>query len=297
MADRPQANPTPQDWQALLARIKQGQCTPLLGAGLTAGALPLPGEIARRWAKEYDYPLDDADNLASVAHYLAVQYDARFPAEMMALQVYWDVRPPDFSQLDEPYRVLAELPLPLYVTTTYDDFMLEALARQNKSPRRALCRWNPAIQDDSPFLDPAFEPTVRQPLVYHLFGHYQTPESVVLSQADYWRFLVNLARDPDPLPYQIRRALGGSSLLALGYSTLNWDYRVLLRSLVTSTESSLRRLSLTVQPPPEPEPEAERARDYLARSFSRAGMLVYWGSPRAFAAELRHRWESFATGS
>ena len=31
--------------------------------------------------------------------------------------------PPDFSNPDQPHRILANLPLPVYLTTNYDDFM------------------------------------------------------------------------------------------------------------------------------------------------------------------------------
>ena len=36
---------------------------------------------------------------------------------------------PDGSDPCEVHRVLAELPLPLYITANYDDFMFEALRR------------------------------------------------------------------------------------------------------------------------------------------------------------------------
>jgi hypothetical protein len=41
-----------------------------------------------------------------------------------------------------PLTVLAELPLPVYMTTNYDSFMFEALCFKGKDPRLELCRWN-----------------------------------------------------------------------------------------------------------------------------------------------------------
>ena len=73
-----------RDWTLLLRRIKDGKCTPFLGAGACAGILPLGGDIARDWANEYEYPLADNGDLARVAQYLAVQYDPMFPKEEIA---------------------------------------------------------------------------------------------------------------------------------------------------------------------------------------------------------------------
>ena len=61
------------DWDLLVGRIKDGKCTPFLGAGACAGVLPLAREIAQKWADEYDYPLSDTTNLIQVAQFLAVQ--------------------------------------------------------------------------------------------------------------------------------------------------------------------------------------------------------------------------------
>ena len=72
------------DWKLLEARIEDGLCTPFLGAGAVAHALPLTSDIAMRWAQTLDYPLDDAPDLARVAQFLAVQQDdAVYPKELL----------------------------------------------------------------------------------------------------------------------------------------------------------------------------------------------------------------------
>jgi len=50
--------------------------------------------------------------------------------------------PPDFSQVDEPHSILASLPLSVYITTNYDNFMVQALKQHNKEPVRDFCTWN-----------------------------------------------------------------------------------------------------------------------------------------------------------
>jgi len=77
-----------RDWELLLRRIKDGKCTPFLGAGACFGALPLGGEIAQKWAQEHEYPLEDCHDLARVAQYLA---DDPRPPDVVQLEqdVYW----------------------------------------------------------------------------------------------------------------------------------------------------------------------------------------------------------------
>jgi hypothetical protein len=289
-----------RDWHLLLRRIEDGKCTPFLGAGACFGTLPLGSRIAQEWAQKHGYPLSDCDDLARVAQFLAVQYDAMFPKEEILEQWFKDVAPPDFGQPDEPHGVLADLPLPVYMTTNYDRFMVEALQGRNRDPKRELCRWNQLVKTQSSVFDSGFEPTVANPVVFHLHGYDRVPESLVLTEDDYLDFLVNISRDPSLLPPRIKAALAGSSLLFIGYSLADWDFRVLFRGLITSTESALRRISVTVQLPPAsgdlPPPTRERVQSYLGEYFDRIDMRVYWGTAREFAAELRQRWEAFAHG-
>jgi hypothetical protein len=102
------------DWRLLLARIEDGLCTPFLGAGAVVPALPLGADIARRWAAEHEYPLDDADDLARVAQYLSVyQDDAMYPKDLICDELA-HAQTPDFGADGEIHSVLAALPLPRF---------------------------------------------------------------------------------------------------------------------------------------------------------------------------------------
>jgi len=288
-----------RDWYLLLRRIKDGKCTPFLGAGVCSRVLPLGSEIARKWAQEYHYPLKDTRDLARVAQFLAVNFDPMFPKEEI-LQLFENATPPDFAAPDEPHRVLADLPLPIYMTTNYDDFMVQALKSRNKDPVREVCRWNKYIREQSSVFDRGFRPTVANPVVFHLHGHNEVPESLVLTEDDYLDFLVNISRDPELLPPRIQEALTGASLLFIGYRLADWSFRVLFRGLVASMERSLRRISVTVQLLPVPSDASESMRQqvakYLGDYFNKMDVRVYWGTAREFSAELRKRWEEFSNG-
>ena len=292
----------PSDWERLLPRIREGKCTPFLGAGACDGSLPLAKDIAQEWAQEYVYPLAaDRDDLARVAQFLAVTRDPMFPKEQLLRRFQReDCRSPDFSEPDEPHAVLADLPLPVYLTTNYDGFMVEALRSRHKDPQREYCRWNSFVrQEPSVFeREEPFEPTVANPVVYHLHGHDGVQESLVLTEDDYIDFLVNVWRSQAAvlpgtargvLPNRIWRALAGTSLLFIGYRLSDWTFRVLFRGIVGAMERTIGRGSVAVQLRRE---NADEER-YLDRYYNRLEVKVYWGTAREFAAELSNRWRTF----
>ena len=245
------------DWKALLRRIKTGKCTPFLGAGINHGIFPGGFDIAEELAKKFDYPLKDRSDLARVTQFLAVTRDPMFPKEEIVELLkkrleQWQktVTLPDFFHApDVPLGVLADLPLPVYMTTNYDDIMMLALKSRRRDPKRELCHWNQDLKDEPSIFHSGFKPSPANPVVFHLHGHHELTESLVLTEDDYLDFLVNNSRDEEILPHWIQRALGGTSLLFMGYRLADWSFRVLFRGFVTSRERSLGRMSITVQLP------------------------------------------------
>lgn len=296
------------DWKMLLGRIKDGKCTPFLGAGVNFGVLPLGAEVAKVLAADFHYPMDDNSDLAKVAQYLAVVNDPMFPKEEILKKLSrqlqeWEKRVPAeefFSSRDEILAVLAALPFPVYVTTNYDNLLTRALRHCRKDPKRELCRWNRYVKDEPSVFDPTsgFEPSIANPVVFHLHGHDEVPESLVLSEDDYLDFLVNASRQQDLIPPRIKRALTGSSLLFVGYRLADWDFRVVFKGLVESMEGSLRRMNVSVQLPPQCDDEDSRVeqQSYLARYFGNIKVQVYWGTAQEFAKELKERWDAYERG-
>jgi|SRR5215213_1867748 len=288
---------TDEDWDVLLRRINQGRCTPFLGAGASYGVLPLGGDIAKQWAEKYEYPMEDRSNLIAVSQFLALKYDAVFPKDLI-VEMFQDAGVPDFNDPTEPHRVLASLNLPVYVTTNYDDFMVKALARRHRDPKRVLCQWNRAVKDyvsDNPTIlesDPSYKPTVANPVVFHLHGHVPIAESLVLTEDDYMDFLVNISADPNLIPAPIARALTGTSLLFIGYRISDWNFRVLLRSFDRLSESSVSRLNVAVIRAPDGAEEVkEKTQNYLTKYYENIDVRVYWGTAREFVTELWTRWQ------
>lgn len=229
-----------QDWRDILLSIKYGKCTPFLGSGACVPTLPVGSQIAQEWARDFGYPLEDTYDLPRVAQFVAVRQNPMRPKYEIK-ERFEKIGPPDFAASDEPHGVLARLPLPVYITTNYDDYMVRALEASSKAPIQELCRWNSVLQERPSMLGQGsdFAPTAQQPVVFHLHGHLKAPESLVLTEDDYLDFLVNISQEQDLIPARIRRAFRETSLLFLGYKLADWDFRVLFRSLVGYLDKSV----------------------------------------------------------
>jgi hypothetical protein len=118
-----------KDWETLLPRIRAGNCTPFLGAAVNLGVLPLGGEVAQRWATDFKYPPESKSDLSKVSQYLAISSDATRPKEMILEMLDKYKSPFDLNDDAEPLNVLSKLPLPVYLTTNYDDLLFAAINR------------------------------------------------------------------------------------------------------------------------------------------------------------------------
>ena len=291
-----------KDWTVLTKRIKRGKCTPFLGAGVNEKALPLGSEIATAWAKEHGYPLTDSYDLARVAQFLAVEFEDFVHPKELIIEQFNKQKPADYPRPDSPVSILAGLPLPIFMTTNYDDFLMKALVELGKHPTRELCRWNAATRDKESIFDrdrEVFTPTIDHPVVYHLHGHDEIPESLVLHEDDYLEFLVAFAKRDNLtnqsrlgalIPPVIKQAITGTSLLFVGYGLRDWSFRVVFQGMIDSYERVLHRKSIAVQLPPDDEQvDREKAEKYLNDYFESMRVSVFWGTAKEFLAELQQR--------
>ena len=65
---------TEQDWDTLIEQIDARECTPFLGAGANMPFVEVGADIARRWASESNFPLEDSSNLGRVAQYMGLNF-------------------------------------------------------------------------------------------------------------------------------------------------------------------------------------------------------------------------------
>jgi hypothetical protein len=315
-----------EKWPALMKRITKGQCTPIIGPGLNEPLLGSLREIARRWAERYHYPLapHERESLPQVAQYLAINQDSSFPLDELEEYLKQEIRtqfcddlPPELQtksssltkmidaigskrwaeKPSDPHRVLAQLPLSIYITTNVDNLLVLALKEAGRDPQVMICPWNEYIEQYETIYDrePDYHPTVDRPLVYHLFGRMDEQDSIVLTEDNYFKFLIGVTGNKDLIPSAVRRALADTALLFLGFQMDEWNFRVLFHGILSQQGGSRRDRYSHIAAQIEPEEgrilEPERARKYLeSYYFNDAYISIFWGSAEDFVNELWRNW-------
>ena len=287
-----------EDWDNLIYYIKKQQCVPFVGADTWSSNAPL-SNLSEEWTALYDYPFEDSSQLSRVTQFIAIDKgDPMYPKRMLS-KILKEIKPPDFSKVtDSPYINLASLDIPIYITTNYDHTLEEALKFKNKNPKSEVCRW---YDDLKAYLDNAqirsifktkYKPTSQEPLVYHLHGDMEIPQSMVLTERDYVQFVINLSKEKekDILPSIVRTALARSSLLFIGYSLEEINFRIIFQGVLGLQVGDLRETSISVQLPPRfSENKQKKALKYLREYIKDKKVHVYWGDSDKFCNDLKKR--------
>jgi len=299
-----------------------------------AGLNVVDGLIAQ-WAKFINYPLPDSSNLAQVAQYFFVQRndDPSARTEMLSFlkKFLWsmantEVQDPAlaaglqsrieamrFSDLvealdypkfpeetEDPLRLLARFPLPFYITTSQSDFIERALEAEGKTPRTQVCFWSGEmanIRKEHRTITEEFNASITNPLVYHLYGLEEYPQTLVLSEDDYINFLISIAEDTDTqnpkIPLYLRRAVGESQLVLIGFRLSDWDFRVLFRLMMNFRIEGFSPRGMLIQlQDKDNETSNANAIEYLKRYFGRKLFDIEWNSADRFVQELWNEWGS-----
>jgi hypothetical protein len=197
---------------------------------------------------------------------------------------------------DSPYRILSNLPASIYLNASYQTLLSDVLKANGKSPEVIAVPWlgGDVIQAPKP-ADPA-PPT---PLVYHVFGHFEDRDTLVLTEDNFFDYLITATREN--LLEPVSGPLLANSLLFLGFRLDDWRFRVLFRMILGYGGAALlkgkgKRPHVGVQVNPEEQSVADvkRARDYMESYFGAANsdaprISIYWGSATDFLKQLRDR--------
>jgi hypothetical protein len=318
-----------QRWPSLVNRINSGTCTPILGHGMTESLMGPRREIARSWAEAFQYPMakHSQEDLPQVAQFVSVtQKDrqilltelresvcGRLLAQLGS-EISEELRNADIDTLllevaklrwttdsDEPHWVLAQAPFPVFVTTAPDRLLTEALKVVGKEPREELFQWNdfaewPPLLTDT---EPPYIPSDKQPLVYRLFGRLDIEDSLVITEDDYFDYLIGASKNHQLFSHEVRARLAETALLFLGYEMDGWDFLVLFRSImshaVSNAGSTLNRrrqiahagVQVDLQDPTLQK--IDQAREYLQSYFLGSNTDIFWGSVEDFSRELRQQ--------
>jgi hypothetical protein len=314
-----------ETWTQLLQSIKKFRCTPILGPGLIEPLVGSHRELAQRWADKEGFPMAPSDrvDLPQVAQYLATTRGQGYMRTEFLDQLVAEIRrrDPGLTGIDDadilisqagagrrerdqeqdPYWVLARLGLKTYITATPDRLLADALEGAGKHPEVELFRWNGEMARRQSVYDsePKFRPTPDRPLVYHLFGRLDDCASLVITEDDYFNYLIAVAKafkeSPSPIPNVVSVAWTTHALLFLGFQLDDWSFRVLFRSMLQEGRKLLdadQSVAVQVGPEEGPFPNPDRARRYLERYYQHAQnseINMYWGKAVDFLTELWSR--------
>ena len=110
----------------------------------------------------------------------------------------------------------------------------------------------------------------------------------MLTEDDYFDFLIGVTKNNDMIPHFVRSALTHTALLFLGFRLDEWDFRVLFRSLMSQEGRNLRKkfshVAVQIDPEEGQMSDPEGARRYLSSYFRDARITLYWGSAETFVA-------------
>lgn len=79
-----------------------------------------------------------------------------------------------------------------------------------------------------------YKPARDTPLVYHLHGDMDIPQSMVLTERDYIDFIINISIEGEKaiLPAAILKELATSSLLFIGYNLEEMNFRIIFQCVL-----------------------------------------------------------------
>lgn len=320
-------------WPVIVQNVRDQTCTPIIGPDMAESLFGTRQDLAWRLATRYNYPMDphDREGLPEVAQYLSVNFSPAFlpssvvqylvngirdrhdslPDDLIRaandkhastkelirildhlMSLAWEQRRTRVSA--EPYGVLASLPLSVYITADQSNLLVTALRELGKEPKICLAPWNDDLLNTE-LVKVSAEPDTQHPLVYHLFGNLQEPDSLVLTEDDFFDYLIGITRNNDKIPSIIRERLTDTSLLFLGFRMEDWYFRVFFRTLMDnlSTRRRKRHVHVAVQIAPEEDRllDPRRARRFLEEYFQHADISIYWGSAEDFTQEFEQHWK------
>lgn len=295
-------------------------------------------QLTKEWAEDINYPMSDNHNLARVAQYHQVAsgdpelakieylkflngrllqmserregYESKVKQlgeqsdSLLFSDAVQQLDYPSFSDgTKDPLELLAKLPLPIYVTTSYYNFLERALEDAKRTPRTQLCFLSAGIssvKQKQPELlpDPDYEPTVQNPAVYHLFGLENYSNTLILSEDDYMNFLISAVEEitsRDLYPSALQQALPESRLILLGYNLRDWDFRTLFRFILRTRKTAGIKPSIAIQfrPSLEKMERWEKTENYLEAYFHPHDFSVIWANAEKFIYELWDKWSQY----
>lgn len=178
-----------------------------------------------------DYLRKNAANLQRIAWFYQYMHQRKALVDRVSAAVEDQKRPSAIV------RALAELDFPIVITTNYDRLFEQALGTFAKTV-------SPIIYDpERRETDDLFGlPRADQRWLFKMHGCVSKPDSIVITDEDYIRFVMRMndGENFHPVPQKIRTQLGEWPTLFVGYSLLDYNLRLLFRTLRWRVKPAIR---------------------------------------------------------
>jgi hypothetical protein len=120
---------------------------------------------------------------------------------------------------------------------------------------------------------------------------------MVLSEDDYINFLISIAEDANTqhpkIPLYLRKAVGESQLVLIGFRLSDWEFRVLFRLMMNFRIKGFSPRGMLIQlQDKENESSNTNAIDYLQSYFGSKSFDIEWSDADHFVEELWNDWNS-----
>jgi hypothetical protein len=306
-----------EKWKSICNSVHKGRFIPIVGPELGEDVFGGTPELANRLAEKHAFPLasHERTDLAKVAQFISTNQDRSYASDAVQNQFLQQIserlergansnqKSPfallDFatqaclSDQDHPYRILSDLPASIYVNASYDPLLFRSLKAVGRNPEAILTSWRGIDIPKQP-QPKNTRPATETPWVYQIFGLFGKPDTMVLTEDDFFDYLIASSRLDLLLPTLIGRLMQ-SSLLFLGFRLDDWRFRVLFRLIATcpgaETMKELSHVGVQVNPDEQSFADVERTRSYI-ESYFRGGksapeVSIYWGSCADFLRQLR----------
>jgi hypothetical protein len=251
-------------FRKLSESVEHGRCILFLGAGVhhepppdspysypESERPPLGGRLATQLAQECEFARVCPDEPDRDLQRVALCYQKVFDRQSLVEEIRHAVE--DRSKPSAALRGLAELPFPLVMTTNYDTLFERALRREGKEPVVGV--YNPRRYERTPDLPGDTLPTASAPFVFKAHGDINSPNSIVVTDEDYITFVLRMSAESaetHPIPETFRYWLNKWPTLFVGYRLLDFNLRLLFRTLRWNLDRAQRPSSYSVDVRPDP---------------------------------------------
>jgi len=314
-------------WKDIIKKIKDDKkCTPIIGPWLSQRISRPRREIALKWADKYHYPmaLHERISIQKVAQYVSadesedtmrneLKNEIRdFIIDNYGNSIDADKKNKTVDDLScaageaimegnrkDPYILLAGLELSVYISMNVNRHL--AIAFKKNKEEIIVSEKIFSVTDDVSReyeTEHDIEYDQKKSMIYYLFGRLDDLDSVLLTEDDFLKFLIQFTEKRNELPTEIKTALTTSSLLFLGMQLHDLEFRIFFRCLMSMQGKKIfrkhRHVAVQIEPDDDFIFDPERARQYIINymdELAGKNISIYWGSAEDFLKELDDRIE------